>query len=367
MSLRIPEEVLKRRLMNFQEKVKEKGIDAVMLRTLSSFIYFTGTKWLRPSLLIPAEGEPIAFIARGEGEGFLKRTWIRNLMAFTDGGDLMAKVSGTIRKAGYKTMGMEFGIERDAYALFYETFKRLNPGVKVVDVGPMITEMKIVKDEYELDFIRKAGAIASKAMEKTLSVIKPGMSETDIAAEAYSVLYKLGSEEPRVHVNVGPDPRVHAEPMRDSVVKRGVLATVVIGADYNRYYANMSRTIYVGEPDGLAKKALDCMEEVYELAVKLTKPGTRFINVMKELDKVYARYGLTDQRVIGYVHGVGLQVEEAPITTILPGDRSMEVKPNMALAFVHSPMMLKGLGQVKKERTFIVREDGGLEPVTMIK
>ena len=73
-------------------------------------------------------------------------------------------------------------------------FKRLNPNVKVVDVSPIIYAMRMVKDECELEAIRKAGSIASKAIEKILSLVEPGVSETDIAAEAYRVLYKLGSE-----------------------------------------------------------------------------------------------------------------------------------------------------------------------------
>ena len=59
-----------------------------------------------------------------------------------------------------------------------------------------------------------------------------------------------------------------------------------------------------------------------------------------------------------------MQVEEPPITTIVPNHRIVEVKPNMVLAFVHAPLLLKGLGQVKVEDTFIVREDVGLEKVT---
>jgi len=364
MGLRFPISVLKKRLKTFQEEMVKKNIDATMIRTLSSFTYFTGTKWLRPALLIPAKDEPTAFVAKGEEEGFLKRTWIGNIVTFTDGGDLMAKVSGTIRKKGYRVVGLEFGIERDAYIIFYEMFKRLNPSVKVVDVSPIIYAMRMVKDEYELEAIRKAGSIASKAIEKILSLIEPGVSETDIAAEAYRVLYKLGSETPLVYVNAGPDPRIHSEPFRDNIVKRGTFVTVVLGADYNSYYANIARTVYLGKASGLAEKALKCMNEVYDTALELTKPKMRFINVIRELDKVYEKYGLKEHRIIGYTHSVGLQVEEPPITTILPKDRFIEIKSNMVLAFIHAPIMLKGLGQVKKEDTFIVREDGTLEHVT---
>ena len=362
--IRFPESVLKKRLKEFQNKISDKGIDAVMLRTLSSFIYFTGIKWLRPALLIPSEDEPIAFIVKEEEEGFFNRTWIKNVITYTDGRDLMAKVSSIIRENRCKVVGMEFTIERDAYVLFYEMFKILNSNVKVVDIGQIIRNMRAIKDRYELEAMSRAGKIATKAMEKALSIIEEGISETDIAAEVYNVLYKLGSEGPHVYVNIGPNPRVHAEPFRDNIVRRGVFVTITIGADYNSYYANVSRTIFVGEPSNLAKRAMKCMDKVYTTAKEHTKSGVRLIDVMKYLDRIYQEYDLLNYRIIGYTHGVGLQVEEFPITTILPRDRLVKIQPNMVLALIHAPIMLKELGQVKKEDTFLVRADGSLEPVT---
>ena len=365
LTLRFPRDILMHRLRKFQTLIKEKNIDAVMLRTLSSFIYFTGIKWLRPALLIPADGDPIAFVANGEEEGFLEKTWIKDVITYAEGGEVMAKVSGRVREEGYRVVGLEFGIERDAYILFYEMFKRLNPKVKVVDVSELIYELRMIKDNYELDSIRKAGEIASKAMEHVLSVIRIGMSETEIAAEIYHKLYNYGCEEPHVYVNVGPHPRIHSEPMRDNTVKDGVFVTIIIGADYNHYYTNMARTIYIGKPNDKAEKALKCMDDVYDLAHKLTKAGVKPVDVMKEIEKIYAKHGLLSHRVKGYLHGVGLQVEEPPITTIVPKHRFIELKTGMVVAFVHAPTLIKGLGQVKKEDTFIINARGEPEKVTM--
>ena len=359
-----PSEILKNRLKRFQEKLRFENIDAAMLRTLSSYIYFTGVRWLRPALFIPAYGEPIAFIAKGEEQGFIERTWIKNIVTFIDGADLMGKVTRTIREHKAKRVGLEFGIERDAYILFFEMFKKLNPQVEVVDISHFLTEMRMIKDDFEINAIRRAGRIASKAMERALAAVDVGVAETDIAAEAYHTLYKLGSEEPHVYVNIGPHPRVHNEPFNDVKVREGVFVTVIIGADYKGYYANMSRTIFIGSKFDIAEKILKCTREVYELAVDLTRPGKKFIEVINALDKIYEKYQLKDKRVIGYAHGVGLQIEETPITTIIPLHRYMEIKPGMVLAMVHSPIMFEGLGQIKIEDTFIVKETGELEKVT---
>jgi len=360
--IRFPASILRKRLKHFQEKLSSKNIDAAMIRVQSTFTYFTGAKWLRPALLIPAREEPMLFAAKGEEDELAQRTWIDNVVTFRDGGDLMAKVSTIIRSSGYRTVGLEYGIERDAYILFYEMFKRLNPQVNVVDISGIVAEMRMIKDRYELEAVRKAGKIAAKVMDKVVNVIKPGVSETEIAAEAYYHAYRLGTEEPKIYVNIGPNPRVHAEPFRDQKVIEGLAVTIVLGVDYNHYYANISRTIIVGH-NSEAEKAIKCVKEVYGKALELTKPGVKPINVIMELDKIYIKHGLIDHRVIGYLHGVGLQIEETPITTIVPKHRFIELKPGMAVASVHAPIMLKGAGQIKHEDTFIVTSKG-LEVVT---
>jgi len=358
----IPVEVLKARLEKLRRRMEERGLDTVMIRTLSSFRYFTGVKWLRPALLIPLDGEPIAFVARGEEEGFKRMTWIRDVRTFVEGGELMSKVSSTVRsELKARRVRLDYSVERDSYSLFYEMFKRLNPGVEVVDVHEDLAELRMIKDEWERELIRRAGELARKALERALSTVEPGVAETEVAAEAYYSLYKSGCEDPLVYVNAGPGPRVHAELLSSVRVRTGTTVTIVVGADYGGYYANAARTVVVGDCEK-GSEALRAMERVYELAVELTRPGARFIDVIRALDRIYEEEGLLSHRLLGYAHGVGLQVEEEPITTIIPRHRFIRVRRGMTLAMVHAPLLIHGVGQVKLEDTFLVGDE--LEKLT---
>ncbi len=354
---------LRGRVRKFQSLLREAGIDAAMIRTLSTFRYFTGVKWLRPSLLIPAEGDPVAFVARGEEEGFKELTWVDEVVPFTDGGDLMGKVSGLIRRNNYGVVGIEFGVERDAFILFYEMFKSLNPKVRVVDALPITSGMRLIKDEFEVEAVREASRIAKGVVEEVLASVRLGLREVDIASKAYALLFSAGCESPLVYVNAGPHPRIHAEPLRNSFVEEGKFLTLVIGADHDGYYANVARTVAVDNAGGEALKALECMRRVHDLAEELSVAGKRFIDVMGELDKAYGECGFLKYRVLGYAHGVGLQIEETPITTIIPKHRFMRIEEGMVLASVHSPLMIEGLGQVKFEDTYLV-EGGGVRCLT---
>jgi Xaa-Pro aminopeptidase len=351
--------IFEKRINRFQELLKREDIDGAVIRTLSTFVYFTGTKWLRPALLIPQDGEPTVIVAKGEAELFKQRSWIENVIEFQKTEDLMANVTIWIKRNGYSRVGMEFSVERDAYILFYELFKKLNPDVEVVDVRGLSMELRMIKDKWELENIRKAGKIAVKGMKVAEDEIKPGKTELEVAAEIVRELMLNGSEEPKVYVSATP--RAHAEPFKDVKIREGSVVSVVIGADWNHYYANITRSFPVGEISERAKNAIDAMEEAYITSVENTKPGVRFAQVEREIEKIYTSKGLKEYYITGYTHGVGLLIEEDPITTIVVPHRAMEAKEGMVLAMVHAPLMIAE-GAVKKEDTFILGKK--LENVT---
>ncbi len=352
-------EIFKKRLERFQELMRDNNVDGTVIRTLSTFTYFTGTRWLRPSLLIPAEGEPTALVVEGEAEEFRRRSWIEDVVEYQEVESLMAMVVGWIKGNGYRHVGLEFSVERDAYLLFLKVFQRLNPSVEIVDILNLTFQLRLLKEEWEKENIKKAGKIAAKGMKLAGEITAEGISELDIASEIMHLLTRKGSEDPKVYVSTTP--RVHAEPFRDAYVKKDSVVTVVIGTDYNNYYANMARTFTVGEVSPEIKRALTVKEKAYEIAVNETKPGEVFNNVEKKIAELYRHERLEDYYIKGYTHGVGLLTEEVPITTIVVAHRFIKIQKNMVLAMIHPPLMLPD-GAIKHEDTFIV--DDELEKVT---
>ncbi len=349
------EEIYRKRVEKFQELLRQNDIEAAVIRTVSSFIYFTGVKWLRPALMIPQEGDPWVMVFKNEKDLFMKKSWIRDVREYQKVEELMVEISSWIRKSGFMSAGLEISVERDSYTLFHELFKRLNMGVEVEDTLPLIMQLRMIKEPCEIEAMRKAGQIAMKGMERAREVVREGMSELQIANEVKTVLMEQGSEFPLVYVSVGP--RIHAEPFKDVFVEKGKFVTVVIGTDYDNYYANMTRSFFIGEPDELSLKAIDAVNRAYETALKLTKPGVKFSQIEPEIKKVYEEAGLLDFYIKGYTHGVGLLIEEPPITTIVTRHWTWKPMVNMTLAMVHTPLMLPN-GAVKKEDTVLIKEDG---------
>ena len=350
-------EILRGRVEKFQKLMKEKEVDAAMIRTLSSFMYFSGVKWLRPALLIPADGEPKAFIFKYEAEEFMERTWIEDVETYMRSEELMKKVSGTIRKSGYRRVGFDYSVEKDSYVLFFELFKRLNPQVEIADVHALIMQLRMVKEPEEVEAIKRASKIGEAGLRRAIDTIDVGKSELEVAAEALSETMKRGSENPHIYVTAGPRPRIHAEPRGSVKIKSGDTVEVVLAADYNGYYCNLTRTVFLGGLNGERREAFETFMEAHRTAEENLKLGKRLIEVEELLRKLIEGRGYKDYYVTGFAHGVGLMIEEDPITTIVAPHRRYEILENMVLASIHAPLTIPGIGTLKLEDTYVVRPE----------
>ncbi len=335
--------------------MKQNNIDASIIRTLSSFTYFTGIKWLRPALLIPAENDPIAFVFKYEAEEFMDKTWIQNVKTYMKAEVLMKEISGTIRESGYKTVGFDYSVERDSYVLFFELFKRLNSQVNVVDVHALIMQLRMIKAPDELEAIKQASRIAEHGMQKAIETVDTGKTELEVAAEALSEMMKEGAENPHIYVTTGPKPRIHAEPRSWVKIQPNDTVEIVISADFRGYYSNLTRTVFLGGLSDEKRKVYEVFMEMHRIAEENLKPGTKLIEIETLLRKHAADRGYSNNYVTGFAHGVGLLTEEDPITTIVIPHRRYETMENMVLASIHSPLTVPGIGTIKFEDTYVVR------------
>lgn len=347
-----------KRIAEFQARMREKKIDAAMIKTASSFAYFTDVMWLRPGLVIPAEGEPVAFIVQSEVEAFRERSCIKNIVPYHGIDELMPGVTKVIRDGGHRIVGMDMSVERDAYELFGHMFARVNPKVQVVDVHSLIMESRMIKDSDEIARIRRAAQVTDKGMETAMAHVCRGVTELDVAAEAVYAMMKQGAERPHVYVNAGPVARIHAEPRVGTRIGDGDVVSVTIGGDWSNYYANETRTYVPPTATEDKRRAFDALRELHDSVTTKLTVGTMLESLEKEIEAYWARHGHSEHYVKGFAHGVGLLIEEDPITTILIPERRTVLRENMVIAAMHAPLAVPGAGSFKNEDTFLLTAHG---------
>lgn len=325
-----------------------------MIRNIYSFAYFTGTHWWQPSVLIPQKGEPTIFVFQDEVEELREKTWITNILGYRKVEELMRGVVDSIRKLAAQTVG--FDVDIDASALLYEQFKAMHAHHKIVDVHSLIMQLRMVKDQTEIENIRRASECAQNALEAAIKAVQVGTTETTIAGEAQLAARKKGAGTVLVYVNAGR-PRVHAHP-RNKEVKAGDTVMIDVMPSYNGYYSDLAGTVFVGIATGEKKNAYQAFLEASEAYRRALKAETPLDELERIVQDTYKRYGVDKYYVYGFAHGVGLRFEEDPITTIVVAERKQKTLENMVLNVGHAPLSGLEIGTIKLEDTVLVKKEG---------
>ena len=256
----------------------------------------------------------------------------------------------------------DFGITALGYEEYYLTVaemdtyeSKLNVN-KFVAMHDKISGFRAVKEEWELENMRKAQAITDKAFSEMCTRIQPGMTEKELQAELIYCLYKNGGEGLSFDPIVvsGPNTSLPHGVATDRVIQKGDFVTMDFGVLYNGYCSDMTRTVAVGY-------ATEEMEKVYNTVLQAQLAGiaaTRAGVVGKEIDaaarKVIEDAGYGEYFGHGYGHSLGLEVHEAPNPN--PGnDKPM---PAGAVASAEPGVYLPDKFGVRIEDVVIFTADG---------
>jgi len=213
----------------------------------------------------------------------------------------------------------DFGVTTLGYEENYLTVGEYNAydsklNAKLVPMHAQISGFRAVKEEWELQHMRKAQEITDKAFAEMCTRIKTGMTEKELQAELIYCLYKNGGEGLSFDPIVvsGPNTSLPHGVATDRVIQAGDFVTMDFGVLYNGYCSDMTRTVAVGY-------ATEEMETVYNTVLQAQLAGiaaTRAGVKGKEIDaaarKVITDAGYGDYFGHGYGHSLGLEVHEAP-------------------------------------------------------
>jgi Xaa-Pro dipeptidase len=234
--------------------------------------------------------------------------------------------------------------------------KRVAPRAEIVDVSYAIAASRLVKDQDEIERLRKACQIASRVGEELPSIVKEGMPEYEAAAEIGYRMMKLGASATSFTTNASWGPNSaepHHEP-DDSRLRKGDMVLFDYGALYNKYGSDVTRTFVFGKAEAWQK-------EIYEIVLRSQLEAIDAVHAgaeAKEIDAVARRIIDSTQYKGRFIHslghGIGLSVHDggrfSPTSEIV-------LEENMVMT-VEPGIYLPGKGGVRIEDDIRVTKTG---------
>ena len=227
--------------------------------------------------------------------------------------------------------------------------------VFIEETKGVVEGVRAVKDASELALIQNAVEIADRAMAKVAPRIEPGMTEGQIAWDLEVEMRGLGAEGPAFDIIVGAGPNGALPHHRadDTVVRRGDPIVIDMGASYEGYNSDLTRTFYVGNPDDEFLAIYSIVLQAQETAIREVRPGMTGKKVDEIARTVIEESGYGDEFGHGLGHGVGLAVHERPM--VVP--TSEDVIENGMIFTVEPGIYIPGWGGVRIE-DIVVMENG---------
>ena len=255
----------------------------------------------------------------------------------------------------------DFGVTVLGYEENYLTVAELmgyekNLNAKLIPFNKQINGFRGVKEEWELDLMRKAQKIADKAFAEVLPRIKTGMTELELQAELIYCMYKNGAHGLSFDPIVvsGPNTSLPHGVAGERIIQEGDFITMDFGVLYYGYCSDMTRTVAVGYATEEMKKVYDTVLQAQLAGIVATKAGVPGKDIDAAARKVIEDAGYGPYFGHGYGHSLGLEIHEAPN----PNAGNPDPMPENAVASAEPGIYLPGKFGVRIEDVTIFKADG---------
>lgn len=336
--------------------MKENDIDVLYVGAGGNQFYFTGFSayeggypvWLS-AFILPVEGEP-EFILSEMHRDIMKHAETAfptdAVTTYRDGEDPAPLLEEALDDLGL--IEGTIGLEDDAWFGDSELLQNIAPKADIVSAQKIFDRLRIVKDELEIENIRKANEIAAEAHAAAVDAIEEGRPEYEAAQEITNAMLNAGSDTMALG-GVFRD-------LRDREFQEGDIVDVDMGPQYNHYATDCARNVFVGEPAEEDKRAYEVCSDCLRATMDMVEPGVTAHEVHSFAEDYMSNEGYDQPWKIG--HGIGLMGgHEAPL--VEEGDETV-LEPGMV--FVIDPgIFVDGRDQdtpIHIEDPVLVTEDG---------
>ncbi|WP_297863321.1 Xaa-Pro peptidase family protein [uncultured Acidaminococcus sp.] len=371
---------VKNRIEKLKEKMAEQGIDAVIIEKPENVMYYSNFNEVLNSMpafvILTLASEPVLLVhslradhARNEGAVSnvkLYGKWGNNVPVAMDPIEAIRILLGSFKG----TLGLETEYMNVAR---YQKIKEIVKPKDILSISNLINMQKIIKDQYEIQCIKKSAELVDLGVKTTIEYLSQGYSEAEASTEGQYAMRKLwhkkfrdsevcgyGTSEGGMidslhvwclsggHIAYGCDCPKHYYP------KEGDLTLPMAWAKTDGYHAENERTIIIGHLDGFKQHAYDSMLRARKAVFKILKPGTLFKDLYFAAAKVYSDAGF-EKILPGRVgHGVGCSAHEFPS---LDPKNEIPLAPGMVIT-VEPGLMDKSWGGVRHSDTVLITESG---------
>ncbi|MCL8212859.1 M24 family metallopeptidase [Mesoplasma whartonense] len=336
-----------------QNLLTTNGVEAILITSEQNRFWYTAFPSSLGYLLITKKGSYLFLDGRYITAARESKTLQNVNELFLFKGDLFAQIKQILVDQKVKSLGFE------SDWTIYQDYLTWTTKFNQIELIPVNTNrIRMIKDEKEIQALKKAAEITHKVFLEVLGYVRPGITERMVATFVSDAFLRNGADKLSFDTIVASGvngSKPHAVPS-DKVIEAGEFVTLDMGCYFQGYASDQTRTFLVGEhpsnPELL--KVYDVVYQAQSLGISLLKPGVLCGDIHQEVDKFIASQGYQGYFTHGLGHGLGIEIHEEPYENPV-GD--VVLAPGMTLT-VEPGIYLPGVGGVRIEDDFVITAQG---------
>jgi Xaa-Pro aminopeptidase len=323
------------RLKKLQEKLQEFQVDAILITNPENRYYISGFTGSAGYLFITPNSAYLNTDFRYIEQATNQAPAFQIIKIDSEYEwfiDLLSKHK--INSLGFESEDLSYA----GYFKFTEIISK-NKLNKIVNLKPLIAtieKIRAIKYADEIDILKEAIRISDEAMNTVAPLLYAGISEREVALKLENKMRELGAEGPSFDTIVGSGPNAALPHHRagDRIIQNGEPIVIDMGAKYQGYCSDLTRTFCIGTPDETFRKVYDTVFTAQQTAISLVEQEMTGTDCDLIARNVIEEAGYGEQFGHSLGHGVGLAVHEYPRVSpnshdILKNDMVFTIEPGI--------------------------------------
>lgn len=331
-------------------KLPEYGLDAMLITSEPGEFYAVGFHGEGVALVTPEESW--YFTDSRYIEAAQNQVMLAHVSLPDKGKNYRQMVDELVKAHGLKTLGFEESyMTVAAHRLWTDGLS-----AELKPASDLLAALRASKDQEEIEAMIAAQRIAERALEETLKILKPGVTEKEIAAYLEYKMVSFGAEKKSFDTIIASGPNgsmPHAVPS-DRKVQSGEFVTIDFGCKVNGYCSDTTRTVAVGEPTEEMRKVYDIVLQAQLAGIAAAKGGVTGKEVDAAARKVIEDAGYGEYFGHSFGHSLGIEIHENP--NFAPSNEGP--MPVGAVASAEPGIYIPGKFGVRIEDVVILTDEG---------
>lgn len=332
----VPPATYARRRQQLSDRMRQEGIDALLLTPSPALLYLTGADLWRSERLIATVLRPDgscdslgpAFEAdRLKGSGLPG-----SLLTWEESEDPVPRLARLLAASG---AALKLAVEGTTWYDDLAPLSRSLPSARLLSASPLISPLRMKKEPEEIALIRCAGRITLAIIARLMKEMADGVTEKEVLRRGEEIARTWDVPLDGM-VQFGANSAIPHAASGDTKLREGDVVLFDLGVTVHGYHSDVSRTFAFGRPPGRFQEVYGIVRSAQDAGFRAARDGAPAQTVDEAARSVIRRAGFARQFTHRLGHGLGLQVHEPPYLvegnpTLLAEGMTVTVEPGIYL------------------------------------